>query len=240
VLIAAGDRLLRAGLAALLEADDGFSVVAEAGTVDEAVTDAVRVRPDVVLMAAAGNGPGWIEATQRILAGADAAVLLLLAGTKDDQVFAALRAGARGLLLEDAEPDALAAAVRVLGRGETLLAPVFATRLVEDFLSRPDRLRARPSQLDELTPREREVVALIVSGLSTDEIAERLVVTRATAKTHVNRALGKLGLRERVQLVVLAYESGLVRPMTRWWEGGAPRLRAVESPGRNGSGRLAA
>ena len=95
VLIAAGDRLLRAGLAALLEADDGFSVVAEAGTVDEAVTDAVRVRPDVVLMAAAGNGPGWIEATQRILAVADAAVLLLLAGTEDDQVFPALRAGAR-------------------------------------------------------------------------------------------------------------------------------------------------
>jgi DNA-binding NarL/FixJ family response regulator len=229
VLITTGEPLLRAGLRALLEAHAELTVVAEAATFDDAVAEAARVRPDVAVMVATPSAAACVEATRRIRAAADVAVLLLLAATEGDQIFAALRAGARGLLTEDVAPEGLAQAVRVVSRGETLLTPVFAARLVDDFLARPDRLRAKPQLLDELTPREREVVALIASGLSTNEIADRLVVTPATTKTHVNRALRKLGARDRVQLVVLAYESGLVRPMARWWDGGdrarEPRLR---------------
>jgi DNA-binding NarL/FixJ family response regulator len=127
-------------------------------------------------------------------------------------VFGALRAGATGLLLKDTGPDELVAAVRIVAQGEALLAPGLASRLVADFMSRPERLRATPWQLEELTAREREVVSLVACGLSNEEIAEQLVVTRATAKTHVSRALCKLHARDRAQLVVLAYEAGLVRP----------------------------
>jgi len=127
-------------------------------------------------------------------------------------VFGALRAGATGLLLKDADPDELLEAVRVVARGDAQLAPGLASRLVADFMSRPERLRCTPAELEELTAREREVVALVACGLSNEEIAEQLVVSRATAKTHVSRALCKLHARDRAQLVVLAYEAGLVRP----------------------------
>jgi DNA-binding NarL/FixJ family response regulator len=208
VLIVEQERLVRAGFRALLERHDDVSVVAEVASGDEAVAEAVRVQPDVVLMV------GDVDAARQIVAGRTD-VLMLMTDADDDRVFAALRAGVRGLLLEDAEPEALVDAVRVVARGEMVLAPAFASRLVADFLSRPERLEWTPRQLEELTAREREVVALVACGLSNEEIAERLVVTRATAKTHVSRALCKLHARDRAQLVVLAYECGLVRPGPR-------------------------
>jgi DNA-binding NarL/FixJ family response regulator len=210
VLIAERERLVRAGFRALLERHADIGVVGEAGTSDEAVAEARRLQPDVVLMV------GGIDATRQIVAdGGRTGVLMLLTDAGDEWVFAALRAGARGLLLEDADADALVNAVRLVARGETVLAPALASRVVDDFLARPERLHSTPLQLEELTAREREVVALVACGLSNEEIAERLVVARATAKTHVSRALCKLHARDRAQLVVLAYECGLVRPGTR-------------------------
>jgi DNA-binding NarL/FixJ family response regulator len=222
VLIADGDRLVRAGLRAILEDHGGFSVVAQAATAEAALADAVRLGPDVVLIGAIGSSATAIQITGRIRAAVDAGVLVLVAGADDDG-FAALRAGARGLILRSADPNAIAQAAAVVGHGGTMLAPVFASRLVSDFLSRPERLGSTPEELEELTAREREVMALVACGLSNAEIAARLVVTPATAKTHVCRALSKLNARDRAQLVVLAYECGLVRP--------GPR-RAAIAPGR--------
>jgi DNA-binding NarL/FixJ family response regulator len=237
VLVAVGEGLLRASLRFLLERQDGITVVADADSGVAAVAAASRTRPDVVVMDA-GPASAGVEATRRIVAGEPHApgVVLLVDGSAGDVLFAALRAGAAGLLLRDAEPAALVQAVRVVAAGETLLAPPLTTRLVEDFLARPDRLKAKPEQLDELTTREREVLALVASGLSNEEIAERLVVTRATVKTHVSRALYKLHARDRAQLVVLAYECGLVSPGPRWsrhadaslaFSARIPRLRAA-------------
>jgi DNA-binding NarL/FixJ family response regulator len=210
VLIAERERLVRAGFRALLERHADIRVVGEAGSGDEAVVEARRLQPDAVLMV------GGIDATRQIVVdGGRTGVLMLLTDAGDERVFAALRAGARGLLLEDADADALVNAVRLVARGETVLAPALASRVVDDFLARPERLHSTPRQLEELTAREREVVALVACGLSNEEIAERLVVARATAKTHVSRALCKLHARDRAQLVVLAYECGLVRPGTR-------------------------
>jgi DNA-binding NarL/FixJ family response regulator len=223
VLIAQRERLVRAGFRALLERHDDISVAAEAASGSQAVAEAVRMQPDVVLLDIGLPGLGGVDAIRQILAAADGGrteVLVLLADALDDRVFAALRAGARGLLLEDAEPDALADAVRVVARGETVLAPALASRLVAEVLSRPEHLDTTPRRLEELTAREREVVALVACGLSNEEIAERLVVTRATAKTHVSRALCKLRARDRAQLVVLAYEYGLVAK-------GRPSLHSV-------------
>jgi len=214
VLIADGQRLVRAGLRALLDGQDGIVVVAEAATAEEAVT-ATRAGADVVLMDLDLPAMGGIETTRRLLdelPGAATRVVMLMTSESDEAVFGALRAGATGLLLRDAAADELVAAVRVVARGEALLAPGPATRLVADVMSRPERLRATPEELQELTAREREVVALVACGLSNEEIGEQLVVTRATAKTHVSRALCKLHARDRAQLVVLAYEAGLVRP----------------------------
>jgi DNA-binding NarL/FixJ family response regulator len=167
----------------------------------------------VVLVDLELPGTGGLEAAQEIVdsASGETRVVMLMTSESDDAVFGALRAGATGLLLKDTEPDELVAAVRTVARGEVALAPALARRVVSDFLSRPERLRSTPEELEELTAREREVVALVAYGLSNTEIAERLVVTRATAKTHVSRALCKLHARDRAQLVALAYEVGLVR-----------------------------
>jgi DNA-binding NarL/FixJ family response regulator len=214
LLIADGQGLVRAGLRALLEQQPGLRVVADAATGDEAVAATARMRPDVVLMDLDLPAAGGVPATRRILAGTDATrVVMLMPPGSDDAVFAALRAGATGLLLKDAAPEELVSAVRAVAAGDAPLAPRFARRVVADMLARPERLGPAPEQLEELTTREREVVALVAHGLSNQEIAERLVVTRATAKTHVSRALCKLHARDRAQLVVLAYEAGLVRPV---------------------------
>jgi DNA-binding NarL/FixJ family response regulator len=219
VLVAEGQGLVRAAFRVLLERHAGIAVAAEAATGDEAVAAALRVRPDVVLMDIALPGLDGLEATRQIVADTppgETAVLMLMTGVSDEAVFAALRAGAAGLMLKDTDADALVDAVQAAADGDAPLAPRLARRLVADFLARPERLRSSPEALEELTPREREVVALVACGLSNEEIAERLVVTRATAKTHVSRALCKLHARDRAQLVVLAYEAGLVRPGPRW------------------------
>src|SRR5919109_2975463 len=215
VVVAQGQRLVSAAFRVLLDGQDGMVVAAEAATADEVVEAARAIGPDVVLMELDLPATGGIEATRRLLEQVpDGAtrVVMLMTSVNDEAVFGALRAGATGLLLKDADPDELVAAVRVVARGEALLAPGLATRLVADFMSRPERLRSTPEELEELTAREREVVALVAYGLSNEEIAEQLVVTRATAKTHVSRALVKLHARDRAQLVVLAYEAGRPPP----------------------------
>ena len=215
VVVAEGHGLVRAGFRALLERQEGVEVAAEAGSVEAAVAATLATGADLVLMDLDLPGGGGIEAARRILDTAPDAVtrvIMVMASASDDAVFGALRAGATGLLLKDADPAELVAAVRVVAQGEAMLAPGLASRLVADFMARPERLRSSPEQLEELTAREREVVGLVACGLSNEEIAEQLVVTRATAKTHVSRALCKLHARDRAQLVVLAYEAGLVRP----------------------------
>ncbi len=214
VLIADDQALVRGGFRALLHAQTDFEVVAEAADGNTAVALAREHRPDVVLMDVRMPGTDGLDATRRIVADpelADVRVVILTTFDLDEYVFEALRAGASGFLLKDTEPVDLLAAVRAVARGDALLAPSVTRRLIEEFAG---RLREpRPSgTLDVLTEREREVVALVGGGLSNDEIAERLVVSPATAKTHVSRAMVKLSVRDRAQLVVLAYETGLVRP----------------------------
>ena len=214
VLIADDQALVRGGFRALLDAQPDIEVVGEAADGDTAVALASELRPDVVLMDVRMPGSDGLEATRRIVADADLAatkVVILTTFDLDDYVFAALRAGASGFLLKDTEPVDLLAGVRAVARGDALLAPSVTRRLIEQFAT---RLREpRPAAvLEPLTEREREVVALVGGGLSNEQIAERLVVSPATAKTHVSRAMVKLGVRDRAQLVVLAYETGLVRP----------------------------
>jgi DNA-binding NarL/FixJ family response regulator len=216
VVIADAHGLTRAGLRALLNSYGDVEVVAEAATGEEAIEVARAMRPNAVVIDASLPADGGLAATHRILETACSDVVLLLNSADDDAVFAALRAGAKGLLLKDAGSDELAAAVRAVAAGNAMLAPAIARRLVEDFAARPRRPSDTLEQLPDLTAREREVLELVAAGLSNEEISKRLVVTRATAKTHVSRILCKLGVRDRAQLVVLAYESGIVRP------GGAP------------------
>jgi DNA-binding NarL/FixJ family response regulator len=212
VLIADGQALVRAGFRALLEAGGRISVVAEAASGEQAVETAARVHPDVVLVDVGLPGLDCVEVTRRIIEESDAEVMLLTSSDSDERIFATLRAGASGLLLKDADPGELARAVAMLARGEALLSPGLTRRLMAEFVSRPEPQRPRSALLDELTPREREVVGLVAMGLSNLQIAERLVITPATAKTHVSRAMVKLHARDRAQLVVFAYETGLVLP----------------------------
>jgi DNA-binding NarL/FixJ family response regulator len=153
-----------------------------------------------------------VEATRRMLADSGAAVMLLTTSDSDERIFAALRAGASGLMLKDAEPAELVRGIQALARGEASLSPGLTRWLISEVVSRPEPARPKDELLEELTAREQEVMALVALGLSNDEIADRLVVSRATAKTHVGRILGKLSVRNRAEMVTLAYESGLVRP----------------------------
>jgi DNA-binding NarL/FixJ family response regulator len=218
VVVAEGHGLVRAGFRALLEGQADMRVAAEASTGDQVVAAVRELVPDVVLLDLDLPDEGGVETARRILAATpgDTRVVMLLDSPSDADVLAAVRAGATGLLLKDCDRDDLLEAVRTVAAGDALLAPSLARTLVADFLSRPERLRSTPEQLEELTPREREVVGLVACGLSNAEIAEQLVVTRATAKTHVSRALCKLHARDRAQLVVLAYEAGLVAPGPGW------------------------
>ena len=217
VVIADDQELVRAGFRVLVESAPGFEVVGEASDGAEAVAVVARERPDVVLMDVRMPGTDGLEATRRILADpslGEVRVLILTTFDLDEYVHDALRAGASGFLLKDTSPADLLDAIEVVASGEALLAPSVTRRLIEQFVSRPDPARPAPG-LEALTDREREVLALVGRGLSNAEIAEQLVVSPATSKTHVSRILTKLGARDRAQLVVIAYESGLVGPTSR-------------------------
>jgi DNA-binding NarL/FixJ family response regulator len=217
VVIADDQTLVHAGFRVLLESDPDIEVVGEAANGAVAVELARAHMPDVILMDVRMPVMDGIEATRRIAGSEETAnvrVLILTTFDLDEYVYEALRAGASGFLLKDTEPTELLEAVRVVARGDALLAPTVTRRLIAEFASRPEPQRIVPDDLAALIEREREVLALIARGLSNDEIAETLVVSPATAKTHVSRVMGKLDARDRAQLVVIAYESGLVQPGT--------------------------
>jgi len=213
VLIADDQDLVRLGLRTLVESEDGLAVVGEAADGLDAVALAARFRPDVVLMDVRMPGIDGIEATRRIVADPDLVatrVVVLTTFELDEYVFDALRYGASGFLIKDTKPAELLRAIRLVAAGEALLSPSVTRRVVREFATRPARVDRPHPQLASLTEREREIVGLVGEGLSNDEIAERLVVSPATARTHVSRAMIKLSARDRAQLVVFAYQSGLV------------------------------
>jgi DNA-binding NarL/FixJ family response regulator len=212
VLICDDQSLVRAGFRLVLENHDDLEVVGEASNGHEAVHSTGRLKPDVVLMDIRMPELDGIAATRRITAAHPARVLVLTTYDLDEYVFDALQAGASGFLLKDTPPAQLADGIRAVAAGEALLAPTITRRLIEEFARIAGARRARPAALDDLTPRELEVLQLLARGLSNAEIAEALFVTEHTVKTHVSNLLTKLGLRDRVQAVVLAYESGLVVP----------------------------
>jgi DNA-binding NarL/FixJ family response regulator len=215
VLLADGAALVRAGLRALLEEERGIAVIAEAASGEEVVAVTIETRPDVVLMDVGLPGLDALEATRRILTHPDLShvrVLVVGACESDEDLFGALRAGASGFLVKDTEPGELLRAVRVVAGGGAQLSPSVTRRLLREFASQPDPKRPVLEQLEELTAREREVLTLVALGLSNDEIAERLVVSPATAKTHVSHAMVKLHAHDRAKLVALAYETGFVQP----------------------------
>jgi DNA-binding NarL/FixJ family response regulator len=212
VLVVDDQALVRGGFAMIMDAEADIEVVGEAADGQEAVALCRERAPDVVLMDVRMPVLDGVEATRRIVASPEPPrVLMLTTFDLDEYVYDAIRAGASGFLLKDVRPDDLAHGVRTVAAGETLLAPAITQRLVAEFVRRPPPGR-RPERLDTLTERESEVLALIAGGLSNAEIATRLVVSETTVKTHVTRILTKLNLRDRVQAVVLAYESGLVVP----------------------------
>ncbi|WP_433791468.1 response regulator [Actinoplanes sp. CA-252034] len=212
VLLADDQHLVRAGFRSLLRRGRDLSVVGEASTGDEAVRAARELRPDVILMDIRMPGMDGITATRTILAAQPAKIIILTTFETDEYVFAALAAGASGFLTKEIDPDGLRAAVRVVAGGDALLSPSVTRRVVGQFAHRPVPAAGRPGgqRLSVLTEREREVVRLVATGLSNDEIAAQLVISPLTAKTHVTRAIAKLGVRDRVQLVIVAYEDGLV------------------------------
>ncbi|MEH1099065.1 response regulator transcription factor [Micromonospora sp. CPCC 205561] len=222
VLLADDQHLVRTGFRVILEVEEDIEVVGEAADGERAVTMTRALRPDVVLMDVEMPGVDGLEATRRITADEDApggpAVLILTTFDRDDYLFAALRAGASGFLLKNGTPEALIEAIRVLARGDGLLAPEITRRVIATFARPGEPVAAGgpgtpPGEaLRELTPREREVLVLVAGGASNAEIATGLHLGEATVKTHVSRVLAKLGLRDRVQAVVFAYEHGVVRP----------------------------
>jgi DNA-binding NarL/FixJ family response regulator len=214
VLIADDQALMRAGFRMILEAEPDLEVVGEAADGREAVAEGARVRPDVVLMDVRMPEMDGIEATRRLLDGnGDTKVLMLTTFDMDEYVFEALRAGASGFLVKDVPPEQLVAGIRSVASGDSLLAPSVTRRLIQEFVHRPpDALRAPPPELARLTAREVEVLRGVARGRSNAEIATELFVSETTVKTHVAHVLAKLGVRDRVQAVVFAYESALVLP----------------------------
>jgi DNA-binding NarL/FixJ family response regulator len=215
VLLADDQPLARAGLRTLLESCDDIEVVGEAAGGAEAVERARAARPDVVLMDIRMPGLDGLEATRRIVADerlTGVRVVILTTFDLDEYVYQALRVGASGFLAKDVEPSELRHAVRVVARGDALLSPGVTRRLIAEFAARPAAEPPAAGRLGVLTDREREVLGLVGEGLSNDDIAARLYMSPATVKTHVSRVMGKLAAHDRAQLVVLAYETGLVRP----------------------------
>jgi DNA-binding NarL/FixJ family response regulator len=209
VLIVDDQALVRTGFRKILESEPDLQVVGEAGDGGEAIKAVALLRPDVVLMDIRMPRLDGLEATRRIVGATR--VLILTTFDLNEYVYEALRAGASGFLLKDAPADQLVTGIRVVAAGEALLAPSITRRLIEEFAHRPPP-NARPGQLEALSPRELDVLRLVARGLSNAEIAGELFLSDATIKTHVSRILHKLALRDRVQAVVLAYESGLLQP----------------------------
>lgn len=213
VVIADDQQLIRSGLSTVLDAQPDIEVVGQAENGGEAVATARRLRPDVVLMDIRMPSVDGLQATRRIVDRPDAPrVLILTTFDADEYVYEAMTGGASGFLLKDVRPEQLAHAIRVVAGGDQLLAPTVTRRLIESFVQRGPGPLGVPPQLARLTDRELEVLRLIAHGRSNAEIASTLTIGEATVKTHVNRLFAKLRLRDRVQAVVLAYESGLVRP----------------------------
>jgi DNA-binding NarL/FixJ family response regulator len=211
VLVAHGQTLVRAGMRGLLEGGESISVVGEASDRDEAIVLADRLGPDIVLIDTTLPELD-VEAIRQISALAGVRVMMLTAAESDERVFQSLRAGVTAFLVQDTEPAELMRAVRLVARGESLLSPSLTRRLIVELVSRPELRQPSANELEELTKREREVMALVAHGLNNHEIAEQLVVSPATARTHVGRARVKLHARDRAELVVFAYQTGLVRP----------------------------
>jgi DNA-binding NarL/FixJ family response regulator len=226
VLIADAQPVVRAGLASMLGGEPDIGVAGVAGGAEEAVALATELRPDVVLVDLDLPRMGGLEVARRITDDPNSAhvgIVILAADDSDEHLFAALRSGALGFVLKSTEPEELAQAVRVVAGGEALLSPSATRRLIAEFRSQPQPQVPSPGQLEELTARELEVMALVASGLRNHEIAERFVISPATVKTHVSRALRKLHARDRSQLVAIAYQLELVHPP-------AHALRSVPSP----------
>jgi DNA-binding NarL/FixJ family response regulator len=217
VVIADDQALMRSGLRMLLERADGITVLAEAADGDAAVGLVREHQPDVVLMDIRMPGIDGIEATRRIVNDPSSAttVLILTTYDLDEYVYHAIRAGASGFLLKTSPPPQLVTAIRAVAAGDTLLAPEITRRLLEEYIRRPPPGAVRPPALEELTGREVEVLRLVATGHSNAQIAARLFVSEPTVKTHINRLFRKLGVRDRIHAVVLAYETGLVRPGDR-------------------------
>jgi DNA-binding NarL/FixJ family response regulator len=214
VVLADDQELVRSGFAALLRAQEGIEVVGEASDGLEAVGMAIRTRPDVILMDIQMPGLDGIQATRRIAAREELAgthVIILTTFDLDEYVFEAIRAGAAGFLVKDTNSAELLRAIQVVADGDALMSPSVTRRLISEFAARTRDVRP-VAGIDQLTQREREVVALAAEGLSNEEIAGKLYMSRSTAKTHATRAMAKLGARDRAQLVVLAYQAGLARP----------------------------
>ena len=215
VILADDQSLVRAGLRVLLDGEDDIEVVGEASDGEQALAVALSTPADVVLMDIRMPGTSGVEATRRIVADerlTELKVVIVTTYETEEHIFETLRAGASGYLLKDSEPADLLRGIRVVASGEALLAPSVTRRLIADFASRPESASADPEELEWLTEREREVMALVANGLSNCDIAEQFVISPATAKTHVSRAMRKLHAHDRAQLVVHAYESGLVQP----------------------------
>jgi DNA-binding NarL/FixJ family response regulator len=215
VVVADDQAIVRGGVRAMLEAADDIEVVGEAEDGAQAVEVALRTHPDVVVMDVRMPNLDGIEATRRLLsAGSRARILMLTTFDLDEYVFRAMRVGAGGFLLKATPPERLAEAVRIVSAGESLLDPTITRRLVEHFLAEPSTDPTRQERLEDLTDRERDILRLLARGLSNAQMGERLFLSETTVKSYVTRLLGKLDVRTRVQAVVLAYETGLVRPGT--------------------------
>jgi DNA-binding NarL/FixJ family response regulator len=213
VLIADDDELMRAGLVELLSGEASIEIVGQARTGREALERARRLKPDVVLMDVRMPDLDGIAATAKLTAAVpEARVLMLTTFERDDYIFGALRAGASGFLLKRARPEDLIAAVHTVAAGDSLLSPSVTRRVIDRMAQQPTPDLAGQAKLDELTPREREVLELVAGGLSNREIAAELVVEEATVRSHIRRILMKLGLRDRIQIVIFAYETGVNRP----------------------------
>jgi DNA-binding NarL/FixJ family response regulator len=213
VLLADDQSLIRAGFRMILESQGDIEVVGEAANGEQAAEAARRLEPDVVMMDIQMPGGDGLAATRKIAADPDShsRVIILTTFERDEYVFEALQAGASGFLLKNAPPEQLVEAVRLVASGEALLAPSVTRRVIEQFARRPVEAEVS-ARLDSLTQREREVLVMLARGMSNNELAAEFIVSEGTIKTHVSSLLGKLGLRDRVQAVVLAYESGLVKP----------------------------